>query len=150
MTLSDKERERQIGKCMGRCKHFNGVQNKKCEVGIDYETFRVEGGGLGLPCLKHLGEHLPKQDCPQAVYPTVAEAEQELADREQSWRNICTAREAIVVHLGEPWKNGMAGSGGIIDCPVCKAEKSLHFSRAGYNGHIHAKCATANCVSWME
>lgn len=36
------------------------------------------------------------------------------------------------------------------DCPVCCESNVLQFTRSGYNGHIHAKCATDGCVSWME
>lgn len=52
--------------------------------------------------------------------------------------------------LGGPWRRGMAGECDTIDCPVCKGEKCLDFSRSGYNGHIHAACRTEGCVSWME
>jgi hypothetical protein len=38
---------------------------------------------------------------------------------------------------------------GVIDCPVCKTGK-LRYSRAGYNGHVHAGCTTDGCVGWME
>ena len=38
---------------------------------------------------------------------------------------------------------------GEMDCPVCKAGR-LRYSRAGYNGHIHARCSTPSCVAWME
>jgi len=66
----------------------------------------------------------------------------------QAMRDVDVARAAIVQHIG-PWKQG-APAGGVIDCPVCKAKGSLGFVRAGINGHIHAKCRTENCVSWME
>lgn len=45
-------------------------------------------------------------------------------------------------------KNFVSGSGE-IDCPVCEAGK-LSYRRAAYNGHIHAKCSTKDCVAWME
>lgn len=60
------------------------------------------------------------------------------------------AREAIVEFCGGPWKRGDGGVAGVIDCPCCGAKDSLSFSRAGYNGHIHASCETEDCVSWME
>lgn len=38
---------------------------------------------------------------------------------------------------------------GIEECPVCKGK--LHWSRAiGYNGHVHAKCETPDCLAWTE
>jgi len=73
---------------------------------------------------------------------------------EQKWKEasdrITLARNAIVAYLGGPWKRGMGGATGIIDCPVCGTAQALRFSRAGYNGHIHAGCKTKNCVAWME
>lgn len=37
---------------------------------------------------------------------------------------------------------------GVIECPACKGRLTL--SQSSYNGHVHAHCATENCVSWME
>jgi hypothetical protein len=36
----------------------------------------------------------------------------------------------------------------VIECPVCKGR--LHLSQSSYNGHVHAKCETADCVAFME
>ena len=64
--------------------------------------------------------------------------------------DIGKARDAIVAHCGGPWKRGTPSTSGRIDCPACGAKDSLSFSRAAYNGHIHARCATEKCVLWME
>ena len=48
----------------------------------------------------------------------------------------------------KPQDNYYSGSG-IVDCPVCKKGKLL-YSRAEYNGHVHAACSNADCVRWME
>lgn len=69
---------------------------------------------------------------------------------EEVMANFMKAREAIVSHLGGPWKRGVKGEHGVIDCPVCGKKECLAFSRSGYNGHIHAKCGTEGCVAWME
>ena len=38
---------------------------------------------------------------------------------------------------------------GSIECPKCKGK--LLFSVAiNYNGHVHARCTTENCLAWME
>ena len=44
--------------------------------------------------------------------------------------------------------NCYSGSG-IMVCPICKTGM-LKYSRAKYNGHVHAQCLTPGCVSWME
>ena len=50
----------------------------------------------------------------------------------------------------EPMKQKNCFSGaGSMDCPVCKTGK-LRYSRAGYNGHVHAGGTTEGCVRWME
>lgn len=36
---------------------------------------------------------------------------------------------------------------GTIVCPAC--EKTLYYTVAPSNGHIHAKCETDNCISYM-
>ena len=48
----------------------------------------------------------------------------------------------------EPQTNYFTGAGE-MKCPVCK-EGTLRYSRAAYNGHVHARCSTADCVAWME
>jgi hypothetical protein len=84
--------------------------------------------------------------------------------------NMMTAREAILADLKDraqrgdtsvkalsdrdahrwhkPQANYYAGGGEIV-CPVCKTGK-LCYSRAAYNGHVHAACSTNGCVAWME
>lgn len=75
--------------------------------------------------------------------------EREKEDRIRS-KGTMLAREAIVEHLGGPWKKGTPGGKGLIDCPVCEKVLCLSFIRAASNGHIHATCRTLGCVSWME
>jgi len=85
-------------------------------------------------------------------------------------RKVAMAREAIVADLyrrfhdhdkavfpmdsknehrwTNPQANYFTGSGN-MKCPVCETG-NLRYSRAAYNGHIHATCSTEGCVSWME
>ena len=67
-------------------------------------------------------------------------------DPDGSMKKIGLARRAIVTHLDE--KKSPRSAAGEIECPNCKGR--LRFSRSGYNGHVHARCSTADCVSWME
>lgn len=76
-----------------------------------------------------------------------SEDERKFRDRAEK---IGRARAAIVAHLREPWRKGMPGVRGFIDCPVCLGKRTLEFSRSGYNGHVHAGCETPGCVAWME
>lgn len=126
-----------------RCRHFTGVQNKTCKAGLSYDQFPP---GSGLPCIDDEKHDL----CSKFEAKT---AEEIAARREyvaKRMEAIGIARQAIVEACGGPWKRGTPGSSGVIDCPVCDGKQCLRYSRAGYNGHIHARCGTKDCVSWME
>jgi hypothetical protein len=130
------------------CIHYRAMsEHKTCENDIEYESFK----GLTFdqrPCFERNGVAPP--GCSLAEFPTAeqrAEWEREINER---FAKIGKARAAIVEHLGGPWKKGTPGGSGVIDCPACEGKQSLRFSRAGYNGHVHAACATDGCVRWME
>lgn len=131
------------------CDHYRAMsEHKTCELGVEYSKF----DGMKFearPCFGVRGEP-PHPGCDLVQLPTpeqLAARDEEIRKRIES---IGAARTAIVDHLGGKWKKGMAGSVGVIDCPVCEGERTLAFTRAGYNGHIHARCDTVDCVSWME
>lgn len=133
-----------------KCRHFNGLSSGTCTAGVAYDSVKVpkeSGRGLYLPCFKDEASHCA---CEHQAFPSHEEVEAEVAESDSRFRRSMLARKAIVEHLGGPWKKGMAGVGGRIDCPVCKQALALQFSRSGYNGHIHARCDTENCVAWME
>jgi hypothetical protein len=135
-----------------KCRHFNGLMNDACEAGVNYADVRKgrgAGRGYALPCFKDDSAEHPECHCGKQSFKTHAEIESEIEATNRHFEDTMTARKAIVDHLGGPWKKGMPGTNGTIPCPVCKAG-SLGFSRAGYNGHIHAGCTTPDCVAWME
>lgn len=129
------------------CKHYRAMsEHDTCDANVPYETLK----GIAFanrPCF-YRGEGVIT--CDFAVYPTAEEIAAEELEMNKRIESLGIARAAIVAHLGGPWKRGAPGGQGVIDCPVCGAEKSLRFSRAGCNGHIHAACKTKDCVSWME
>lgn len=59
------------------------------------------------------------------------------------------ARSAIVEYLGVYVRGRSRDAQGKIPCPNC-GMGLLHFTRAAYNGHIHAQCTTDHCTSWIE
>lgn len=132
------------------CNHYRGMHKKdRCEAGVAFaelEHYRTKQFHDSCPCF---GPDHPGK-CAHKEYPTpeeMAAREAELAER---FAAIGKARAAIVEHLGGPWERGQGGAVGAVTCPVCEQVDTLHFSRSGYNGHIHAKCATTDCVAWME
>ena len=134
------------------CKHFNGTQGGTCEAGVVYKDQPFYGKPEGSwPCFTP-PERLPDQRfiCSLAVFRTAEELAEENAQIAKSHEDSRKARQAIVAFLGGPWKRGLPGRKGTIDCPVCGVVNGLHFSRSGYNGHIHAQCETDKCVCWME
>lgn len=146
------------------CKHYNGTyHNEKCLAGVCYHDVTPEpnrsGHGLRLPCHskiilsnptpEQLAEFKKRGTCEKFELPTKSEIEAEEAAMRKRMEETMVAREAIVKHLGGPWKRGMRAEAGEIKCPICKKGK-LRFSRAGYNGHIHAACTTEDCVRWIE
>ena len=125
------------------CKHFTGTQHDQCAKGLSYDSVRVlkEGGGAKFPCLRS-----PEVACPHREYPTQEEIAAHQVEVEGSFNRMIKAINAIREKVG-PWKKG-CGQHGMIPCPTCG--KPLHFSIAHFNGHIHARCSTLNCVSFMQ
>ena len=131
------------------CKHYRAMSaHDTCLAGVAYGDFK------GVPFEKRpcfcKPDQPPNDGCARREFPTAEELAAEEAEMEARFALTGKARRAIVAHLGGPWKHGTAGASGVIDCPACGARQSLQFSRAGYNGHIHAACETEDCVRWME
>lgn len=144
------ERKRTM-KQPGKCVHFNGTMNECCNAGVSYKSVRKEGEPQGqyqhrasLPCLDKYNLH--GATCDKRKLPTPDEVAADAKQAAESFERAMTARKAIVEHAG-PHQNGV-GKSGVIECPNCKGQ--LHYSRAGRNGHVMAKCETDGCVVWME
>lgn len=138
------------------CNHYRAMsEHKTCAAGVAYDSLKGipfndrpcfckgQDAASGQPLVPHPGCDLVQMPTPEEL------AAQEAADK-ASMNRIGAARKAIVEHLGGPWKRGMDSAHGVIDCPNCGGKQSLGFSRSGYNGHVHARCSTPKCVSWME
>jgi hypothetical protein len=129
------------------CKHYNAMAiHAICEAGVDYASlpsFQRRNFSSVCPCF---GPN--RGSCDKAEYPTPEELVEAEKLVDQQFENVDVARGAILNEIG-PWREGIADSGR-IDCPICKMEKSLAYSRSKHNGHIHGNCATKNCVNWME
>ncbi len=131
------------------CKHYRAMsEHKTCEAGVEYSIFNGTPRDHH-PCFPRRGKPNPT-GCDKADYPTVEDVARWDAYISERFGKTGKAREAIVTHLGGPWKKGIGPGQGIIDCPACGGTECLSFSRSSYNGHIHARCATDGCVSWME
>lgn len=117
----------------------------KCEADVEFASLPNYGTRIfhtTCPCFK------PTSGCDKAEYPTPAEVAESEKELDTKVLQIITAREYIVAAIG-PYVRGSCESGR-LDCPICRQANTLVFSRSGYNGHVHAKCDTKDCVAWME
>lgn len=121
-----------------RCIHFTGVSNETCKAGCSYK--KLIGS---LPCLPWL--NLQKAKCDKYQAPTPEQVAEEEAHIQSLIDRMMKAGPLIkrikTQHKGKSWS-------GVEECPVCKGR--LHMSHAAYNGHVHGRCETENCLSWME
>lgn len=135
------------------CIHYLGISDGKggfrdaCEAGVKYERWRGQGFDK-QPCFLHkkTGESLPGAlTCEHLRRPT----KEEIAAHE-GWAKARTDRMGIVMRGIRPWRDAHKGKSAqeVVKCPACDGR--LHLSIAAYNGHIHGRCETDDCVRWME
>lgn len=141
------------GYAAGWCIHYRGITGPRgetvtsCEAGVDYGAWR----GIGhdrQPCFldDKTGQSKPNaMPCPHLRRPTQGEIAAHEAWCKQRWE-----RQAIVMVGIADWRKAHKGKSAreVVECPACKGR--LHLSIAAYNGHVHGKCETEGCVSWME
>lgn len=130
------------------CIHYSGMHNKsECEKGVRFDSLPNHGTKefmSSCPCFSQTG------GCEKAEYPTPEQQKKAHEEINKRFDSMQIARKSIVDACGGPWKRGDSTVSGAVNCPVCCAIGSLRFSRAGYNGHVHASCTTEGCISWME
>lgn len=160
----------------GTCIHFTGLSyiggTCKCKAGVDYrEAFDDKRPGLMLrtPCIEYYtvpahgrgthckpGEPTVRKEverrgevaisCKHRIEPTAEQVEQDRVETEQHLSKTFAA-----LRVASEWRvkpKPEIDRREVIECPVCKGR--LHLSQSAYNGHVHGKCETDNCVSWME
>jgi hypothetical protein len=143
--------EEYVMSAMGRCVHFKGIQHDLCGAGINIRQL-VGGPELGwaarLPCLLMDAEKCTVV-CESRKLLTRDEAEAEVSkDRERMKR---TLKAVAAAHDDAGRKGFKVGLGGAdsMPCPLDCGGR-LYYRVASVNGHMHAKCETDGCVSWME
>ena len=145
----------------GSCRHFNGAQNKLCARGVAYKQFEP-----GIPCIKFVsfsvcgGTYLRAGEEPierrpwkyeGKPCPLYEEASAEEIQRERAERDAFFEKTKLALATAATWRvlpKPSTDRHEVVECPVCKG--ALHLSQSSYNGHVHGKCETAGCVSWME
>lgn len=141
-------REQFIKSALDSCRHFNGVQNKTCTAGIEYQKWDEETN-LAMPCIPRHINGRPTWPCELFEIMSQADAEKEADERIITMNRGIKARHAAKDDAnGKGFAKGHGGIGA-IPCPCCESGE-LRYSVASYNGHMHGRCSTAGCVSWME
>lgn len=128
------------------CRHRTPFTDEHpvCKVGVDYHAFPTPWYGPNgmMPCLGETPE--ARARCNQYSGYTaeeIAAAESELSAR---FARIGAIRKAIIAE-----HDASGSTGGDMPCPACKTG-IVSWSRARSNGHVHARCSTDGCASWME
>ena len=138
------------GYAAGWCIHYRsphgGETFTDCEADVPFSKW--DGTKFATrPCfLDDKGQSKPDVvPCEHLRLPT----EKEIADHE-IWVNGRIGRMATVMLAIRPWRDAHRKQNyrEVIECPVCKGR--LHLSIAACNGHVHGRCETNDCVSWIE
>jgi len=121
----------------GQCLHFNGIQNKKCRIGLPMTENQP-----GIPCIKKFSKD---HYCEKYEEPS----ESDIKESQAEWDEVMN-KLMIVMPLAEELKayHKNHGGSGSRECPVCKGK--IYYSVASSNNHIHMKCETDNCIKFME
>lgn len=150
----------------GQCVHYQGIRyiagHNPCTAGVDYyKAFGPRDGiACRAPCIQEIRRHnggdpiwepWPRREqseirCDKRRMPTDEEIAQADAEIEAMLH-----RMRVVMPVVTLWREHQTKGKGrreVIECPVCKG--NLHLSIAALNGHVHGKCETEGCVSWME
>lgn len=142
-------RDQFIQSALSSCRHFNGIQNKKCQAGIVYLAWKQGVEERAMPCIpKHING---RETWPCGLFEimSLADAEKEADERIVTMNRGIKVRHAA--HEDAKSKGLGKGHGGVgeIPCPGCE-NGTLRYSVASYNGHMHGRCSTPGCASWME
>ena len=122
------------------CKHYNGTVNDVCKAGVIYDT------------IKDMSSKPYRWTCtdPNATVTCalcVRRTPEEIEEREAYLRDRLAHMDTAFAMI-RPFRQRGKTTTGVIECPKCKGR--LHYSVSGYNGHIHGKCETDGCLSWMQ
>lgn len=145
-----KTREETIAFDMNYCQHYGRGKGADmvCSAGMDLKTIKKVPTGKDQikwgPCIEGHTLENPHDHCPHWIRRTREQGEKRADGVQKSMRMM-----TVVMPVVDEWRKKLPyGKAEVIKCPEC--EGRLHLSQSSYNGHVHGKCETAGCVSWME
>jgi hypothetical protein len=123
------------------CRHRTPFTSefKTCKIGVDFHKFPRQHDLM--PCLGQTAE--AKALCPKYSGYTSEEIEAHEKSLAESLDRMAIIRQAIIANVKATGQRQ-----GRIPCPACKTG-TVGYSQAS-NGHVHARCSTEGCASWME
>ena len=137
------------------CEHYapqpGGLDKDYCALGCGaserMKAAREAGEPNMTPCI---GGHKASDAvtlCPKWERRSLERAKKRAESIERMMR-----RMTVVMPVVSKWRtwteSNRVSKQEVIECPECKGR--LHLSQSSYNGHVHGKCETEGCVSWME
>jgi hypothetical protein len=136
------------------CRHFRSLVLSPNECGAHVDVRKLVGGDdfgwfKRTPC--NAENHI--DTCDKRDFPTAAEVAEYDGRMEKRFENMSVAiaeinkRHRNTPQWEEPEQGKNKDASGTIKCPQCGGV--LHYTVAGFNGHIWGKCETADCLSWM-
>lgn len=139
------------------CKHFGGCRPPVCDAGVNIRE--VTGGPqdgwlIRIPCCStpeiRGGKPVPRAACEKFCLPT----DEEFAASERETFDLIEASRRMMQKASEFFgrvrtENRGRSASGTDPCPACP-NGTLRWSIAAYNGHIHARCSTPGCISFMQ
>lgn len=148
--VKDESRRNRSGQCAQceadtECRHRCSMSKPCCKAGVNFKELGDGklGFGKSMPCYYVAGT-IPIH-CDKYERKSVEEVQAEDAELAAHMTKYLVVGPLVKrikqEHKGNSWA-------GVEECPVCKGK--LHLSHAAYNGHVHGKCETEGCVSWME
>lgn len=145
-----KTKEERIVFDMNYCQHYKRGKGADmvCNAGMDLATIKkVPTGDRGIlwgPCIEGHTLANPTEHCQHWIRRT-----REMGEKRADEIEKAITRMTVVMPVVDQWRlKEPFGKREVIECPVCKGK--LHLSQAAYNGHVHAKCETEDCVAFME
>lgn len=102
-----------------------------------------------MPCIPKFINGREAWPCERFEIMSVEDAEAEARGRVAEVERTEKALGAAKDHAKAQGFGRGKGGRGELACPCCDGG-TLRYSVASYNGHMHAKCTTQGCVSWME
>lgn len=132
------------------CVHYDPQPGKPkvgCKAGQDIGNIQCVTTTKGMkwgPCIGGHELDEPLKHCPKWERRSLESAEA----RADSIEAMLERMKIVDPVIGAWRKKKPIGKSEVIECPVCKGR--LHLSQAAYNGHVRARCETADCVNFIE